>query len=36
MKKTNVRSDRLTDDMLAVIEAQVGQTFSQKFVNLIT
>ena len=36
MKKPHVVSVRLSDEMMDVIQAQVGKTISQKLVNLIT
>lgn len=33
--KTNIRSIRLSDEMMEVIEAQVGETFTEKYEGLI-
>ncbi len=33
--KTNIRSIRLSDKMMEVIEAQVGETFTEKYEGLI-
>lgn len=35
-KKDNLKSIRLSDEMIEVIETQQGQNFSQKFENLVT
>lgn len=34
-KKTNIRSIRFTDELAELIEQQVGQTFTEKFENLV-
>lgn len=34
--KSNIRSMRFSDDILQMIEAQIGDTFTQKFENLVT
>lgn len=34
-KKSNIRSIRFSDDVLEIIEAQDGETFTAKFENLI-
>lgn len=34
-KKTNIRSIRITDEILEVIEAQAGENFTQKYEALI-
>lgn len=34
-KKNNIRSIRLTDELMEVIEAQVGETFTEKYEGLI-
>lgn len=36
MKKNNIRSIRFSDDVAELIEQQIGDTFTQKFENLIT
>lgn len=36
MKKPNLRSIRLSDEVLQVIDCQVGNSFSQRFENLVT
>lgn len=36
MKKNNIRSIRFSDDIADLIEQQIGDTFTQKFENLIT
>lgn len=33
--KTNIRSIRLSDELMEVIEAQVGETFTEKYEGLI-
>ena len=33
--KTNIRSIRLSDELMEVIEAQVGETFTEKYERLI-
>lgn len=35
-KKTNTKTFRLSDEMLDLIERQVGRTLSDKFENLVT
>ena len=35
-KKSNIRSIRFSDELAALIEQQVGDTFTEKFTNLIT
>lgn len=35
-QKNNIRSIRFSDEMAELIDAQVGDTFTQKFENLIT
>lgn len=35
-KKTNIRSIRFSDELAELIDQQVGQTFTEKFENLIT
>lgn len=34
--KSNIRSMRFSDDILAMIESQAGETFTAKFENLVT
>ncbi len=34
--KSNIRSMRFSDDILAMIESQTGDTFTAKFENLVT
>ena len=34
--KNNIRSIRFSDELAELIERQVGDTFTQKFENLIT
>ena len=34
--KSNIRSMRFSDEIIEMIEAQVGDTFTQKFENLVT
>ena len=34
--KNNIRSMRFSDDILAMIESQAGETFTAKFENLVT
>ena len=36
MKKNNIRSIRLSDEMAELIDRQVGNSFTEKFENLIT
>lgn len=36
MKKNNIRSIRFSDEMADLIERQPGNTFTEKFENLIT
>ena len=36
MKKNNIRSIRFSDEMADLIERQQGNTFTEKFENLIT
>ena len=36
MKKTNIRSIRFSDELADLIERQNGNTFTEKFENLIT
>lgn len=36
MKKNNIRSIRFSDEMADLIERQAGNTFTEKFENLIT
>lgn len=36
MAKNNIRSIRFSDELAELIEQQVGDTFTQKFENLIT
>ena len=36
MKKNNIRSIRFSDELADLIERQTGDTFTQKFENLIT
>lgn len=36
MAKNNIRSIRFSDDLAELIDRQVGDTFTQKFENLIT
>ena len=36
MKKNNIRSIRFSDELAELIEQQIGETFTQKFENLIT
>lgn len=36
MAKNNIRSIRFSDELAALIDQQVGDTFTQKFENLIT
>ena len=36
MTKNNIRSIRFSDDLAELIDRQAGQTFTQKFENLIT
>ena len=36
MAKNNIRSIRFSDDLAELIDRQAGQTFTQKFENLIT
>lgn len=36
MKKSNIRSIRFSDEMADLIERQQGNTFTEKFENLIT
>lgn len=36
MAKNNIRSIRFSDEMAKLIEQQIGDTFTQKFDNLIT
>ena len=36
MAKNNIRSIRFSDELADLIERQAGQTFTQKFENLIT
>ena len=36
MKKTNIRSIRFSDELANLIDQQNGNTFTQKFENLIT
>ena len=35
-QKTNIRSIRFSDELAELIDRQVGQTFTEKFENLIT
>lgn len=35
-QKNNIRSIRFSDDMAELIDRQIGDTFTQKFENLIT
>ena len=35
-KKNNIRSIRFSDDMISLIEQQVGETFTAKFEALVT
>lgn len=35
-KKSNIRSIRFSDELAEMIDRQVGDTFTQKFENLIT
>lgn len=35
MKKNNIRSIRFSDEIAELIEQQIGDTFTQKFENLI-
>lgn len=35
-KKSNIRSIRISDDILELIEAQAGENFTQKYETLIT
>lgn len=35
-KKSNIRSIRFSDELAELIEQQVGNTFTEKFENLIT
>lgn len=35
-KKNNIRSIRFTDELAELIEAQIGDTFTEKFENLVT
>ena len=34
--KTNIRSIRLSDELMEVIEAQVGETYTEKYERLIS
>ena len=36
MAKNNIRSIRFSDELAELIDRQVGETFTQKFENLIT
>ena len=36
MKKNNIRSIRFSDELAELIDRQVGNSFTEKFVNLIT
>lgn len=36
MAKTNIRSIRFSDELADLIDRQVGETFTQKFENLVT
>lgn len=36
MAKNNIRNIRFSDELAALIDQQVGDTFTQKFENLIT
>lgn len=36
MKKNNIRSIRFSDELAELIDRQVGNTFTEKFENLIT
>lgn len=36
MAKNNIRSIRFSDDLAELIDRQVGETFTQKFENLVT
>lgn len=36
MAKNNIRSIRLSDEIVDLIDRQVGDTFTQKFENLVT
>lgn len=36
MKKNNIRSIRFSDELAELIDRQVGETFTQKFENLVT
>ena len=36
MKKNNIRSIRFSDDLAELIDRQIGETFTQKFENLVT
>ena len=35
-QKNNIRSIRFTDELANLIDRQVGDTFTQKFENLVT
>ncbi len=35
-KKSNIRSIRFSDEIAEMIDAQIGDTFTDKFTNLIT
>ena len=35
-QKNNIRSIRFSDELAALIDQQIGDTFTQKFENLIT
>ena len=35
-KKSNIRSMRFSDEMIEIIEAQAGETFTAKFEALVT
>ena len=35
-QKNNIRSIRFSDEMAALIDQQIGDTFTQKFENLVT
>ena len=36
MKKNNIRSIRFSDELAELIDRQIGDTFTEKFENLIT
>lgn len=36
MAKNNIRSIRFSDDLAELIDRQIGDTFTQKFENLVT